>query len=359
MEFFNDPGWLYMYMPIAGMHILWPGLLLIGFSVGVIGGFFGMGGAWMVTPGLNILGFPMAFAIGTDMAHIAGKSMISTVRHSRFGNVDHKLGFILLLGTMAGIEIGAQFVMHFERLGLAGAVIRWMYAGFLALVAWMIFYDCLKASRRKRRRLSQGEDRSEDQEPDGVTWYKLLRRINIPPMIDFHVAGFTCSLWLPVAVSLATGVLAGFLGIGGGLLRMPALVYLLGCPTHVAVGTDLFTVMLAGIYGAFTYTLKGRIEIVAVFVMLAGAAIGAQIGTVATKYSRGYGIRLAFGAAVVCCMLSVILKQLGHDTPAAVLILGTMALLCLYILKVMLVGAASELREKKLARAEAHGTGEE
>ena len=85
--------WLYMYMPIAGVNIFWPGLVLIGFSVGVIGGFFGMGGAWMVTPGLNILGFPMAFAIGTDMAHIAGKSMISTMRHAKFGNVDYKLGF--------------------------------------------------------------------------------------------------------------------------------------------------------------------------------------------------------------------------------------------------------------------------
>lgn len=91
--------WLYLYMPIAGVSIFWPGLVLIGFSVGVLAGFFGMGGAWMVTPGLNILGFPMAFAIGTDMAHIAGKSMISTIRHSKFGNVDYKLGLTMLLGT--------------------------------------------------------------------------------------------------------------------------------------------------------------------------------------------------------------------------------------------------------------------
>jgi hypothetical protein len=85
MEFLANTEWLYLYMPIAGVKIFWPGLVLIGFSVGVIGGFFGMGGAWMVTPGLNILGFPMAFAIGTDIAHIAGKSMISTMRHSKFG----------------------------------------------------------------------------------------------------------------------------------------------------------------------------------------------------------------------------------------------------------------------------------
>ena len=115
-----DASWLYMYMPIAGVDIFWPGLVLIGFSVGVIGGFFGMGGAWMVTPGLNILGFPMAFAIGTDIAHIAGKSMISTIRHSKFGNVDYKLGFVMLIGTMTGIECGAQMIMWLERIGQVG-----------------------------------------------------------------------------------------------------------------------------------------------------------------------------------------------------------------------------------------------
>ena len=166
-------------------------------------------------------------------------------------------------------------------------------------------------------------------------------------MVHFKIAGFTCSAWLPIFVSYLTGVLAGFLGIGGGLLRMPALVYLVGCPTHIAVGTDLFEVMISGLYGAFTYSLKGRIELVAVFVMLTGAAIGAQIGTVATKYSKGYGIRLAFGSAVLCCMISIILKQFKYNAPAAVLILGTIGVICLYIMKIMFQGAAKELRDKK------------
>jgi uncharacterized membrane protein YfcA len=330
-----------MYMPIAGVKILWPGLVLIGFSVGVIGGFFGMGGAWMVTPGLNILGFPMAFAIGTDIAHIAGKSMVSTIRHSKFGNVDYKLGIVMLVGTMVGIEIGAQLVMFLERIGTVGSVVRWVYVVFLALIAWMVFYDYFKAVSNKKKGITS------EKGAEGVTWYKTLHKLNIPPMMHFHASGFTCSMWLPIMVSLATGILAGFLGIGGGLLRMPALVYLIGCPTHVAVGTDLFEVMISGLYGAFTYTLKGRIEIVAVFVMLTGAAIGAQIGTVATKYSKGYGIRLAFGMAVLCCGISIVLKQLKYNTPAAVLILSTIGVICLYIIKIMLTGAAQELREKK------------
>ncbi|MBF0120941.1 MAG: sulfite exporter TauE/SafE family protein [Desulfobacterales bacterium] len=336
--------WLYMYMPIAGMKILWPGLVLIGFSVGTIGGFFGMGGAWMVTPGLNILGFPMAFAIGTDMAHIAGKSMISTFRHSKFGNVDYKLGFIMIIGTMAGIELGAQLVMYLEKLGNVGTVVRWSYVVLLMLIATMVFYDYYKATKKKNAG-EVGEHGAE-----GITWYKTLHKIKIPPMIHFKAAGFTCSAWIPIGVSFLTGVLAGFLGIGGGLIRMPALVYLIGCPTHIAVGTDLFEVMISGLYGAFTYALKGRIELVAVFVMLTGAAIGAQIGTIATKYAKGYGIRVAFGLAVLCCMISIILKEYKFDVASAVIILGTIGLICIYIIGIMVNGAREELRAKKLAK---------
>ncbi|WP_319404965.1 sulfite exporter TauE/SafE family protein [uncultured Desulfosarcina sp.] len=337
-----DASWLYMYMPIAGVDIFWPGLVLIGFSVGVIGGFFGMGGAWMVTPGLNILGFPMAFAIGTDIAHIAGKSMISTIRHSKFGNVDYKLGFVMLIGTMTGIECGAQMIMWLERIGQVGPVVRWVYVGFLLLIAIMVFADYAKAVSKKKMGVVDGEKGTE-----GFTWYKTLHKINIPPMVHFKVSGIYCSAWLPIIVSFITGVLAGFLGIGGGLLRMPALIYFIGTPTHIAVGTDLFEVMISGLYGAFTYTLKGRIELVAVFVMLTGAAIGAQIGTVATKYAKGYGIRLAFGTAVLCCMISIILKQFKFETPAAVLILSTIGIICIYIMSIMFKGAAQELREKK------------
>jgi hypothetical protein len=335
--------WMYMYMPIAGLNIFWPGLVLIGFSVGCIGGFFGMGGAWMVTPGLNILGFPMAFAIGTDIAHIAGKSMVSTFRHSKFGNVDYKLGLIMIIGTVVGIEVGAQLVMWLERLGKVGPVVRWVYVVVLFLIALMVFSDYWKATRKKKAGIV------DEHGAVGFTWYKTLHKIKIPPMMTFHVAGIHCSMWLPIMVSFLTGILAGFLGIGGGLIRMPALVYLIGCPTHIAVGTDLFEVMISGLYGTFTYGMKGRIEIWAVFVMLLGAAIGAQIGTVATKYAKGYGIRIAFGLAVVACMISVILKQFKIELAATILILGAVGSICIYICGIMFKGAAQELREKKAA----------
>ena len=167
-------------------------------------------------------------------------------------------------------------------------------------------------------------------------------------MIKFPVAGVECSLWLPATVGLLVGVLAGFLGIGGGLLMMPALVYLIGCPTYVAVGTDLFTIMLAGCYGAFTYGVKGRIEILAVLIMLAGAAPGAQVGTIATKYIRGYGIRLMFGVTVLCAMISVILKQLQFNTAATWAVMGAVSILTLIVIVGMFKGAYKEIRNKRM-----------
>jgi hypothetical protein len=160
------------------------------------------------------------------------------------------------------------------------------------------------------------------------------------------VAGVRCSMWLPATVGLLVGILAGFLGIGGGLLMMPALVYLIGVPTYVAVGTDLFTVMLAGFYGAFTYAMKGRVELLAVLFMLAGAAPGAQIGTIATKYIRGYGIRLMFGVTVLCALVSVVLKQLEMGTSAAWLVMAAVSAMTLVVIVGMVRGAIQELRQK-------------
>ena len=101
-------------------------LIAIGFSVGVLGGFFGVGGAWVVTPALNIFGFPMAYAIGTDLAHIFGKSIVATAKHRKMGNVDMKLGLISIVGSVVGVEIGAQNVMWLTKLGMAGPVVRYI-----------------------------------------------------------------------------------------------------------------------------------------------------------------------------------------------------------------------------------------
>ena len=177
MDFF------YVLMPIAGVTIFWPGLIILGIGVGIIGGFFGMGGAWMVTPGLNILGFPMAFAIGTDIAHMAGKSLISTMRHGKFGNVDYKLGIIMLVGTVVGFEVGAQMVMWLERIGQVEKWVRILYLVLLSLIAWTVFADVAKKKRKDREAVAAGKE--VDTLSTGIEWHKTLHKIKIPPMVTF------------------------------------------------------------------------------------------------------------------------------------------------------------------------------
>ncbi|MEW6359204.1 MAG: sulfite exporter TauE/SafE family protein [Planctomycetota bacterium] len=331
--------WLHVTMPISGVDIFWPGLVILGLGVGVIGGFFGMGGAWMVTPGLNILGFPMTFAIGTGVMQVAGVSVVGTMRHAKLGNVDARMGAVMAVGTMIGLRIGASVVMWLERIGLVEAGISLMYVVLLALVAWLILSDIRKAGRKGT---GDGAD-----EGNGIQWYKAFQQIPLPPVMDFKWAGVRCSVWLPVGVGLVIGVTAGLLGIGGGLIALPALIYLVGCSAHVAVGTSLFTIMISGMYGAYTYARFGRAELLAAIIMLTGASFGAHIGATATKYVKGSGIKYAFAGGVIGCAISVVLKQIGAWFPSQdallnlcslVLILGLVFGLCVYIILCMALG---------------------
>ena len=349
-------NWFYVLLPIAGVHVWWPGLVILGLGVGIIGGFFGMGGAWMVTPALNVLGLPMAFAIGTDITHMAGKSLISTMRHAKFGNVDYKLALIMVFGPIGGLEIGARNIMWLERIGKIDLYVRCGYLVLLTGIAWLVFADVLK--RRNKDRAARAAGRTVDQLTTGIEWYKTLQQIKIPPVVNFPKAGVRCSVWLPVAVAFFTGWLAGVLGIGGGLIRMPSLIYLIGCPTHVAVGTDLFEIAVSGLYGAATYSYKGRVELWAAFIMLIGAAVGAQIGAVATKYVKGYGIRIFFGFAVVGCDISILMKIVAATQPslksvldlsATILVMGLVSLLSLFIVMKFVMGVREELAMKREA----------
>jgi uncharacterized membrane protein YfcA len=332
MDIFN------VYLPVAGIEFNVLLLLLIGTTVGVCGGFFGIGGAWIVTPALNIFGFPMPYAIGTDLAHMGGKSIVSTIRHGKFGNVDVRLAVSMIIGTTVGMELGAKLVLYLEQLGLAESVIRKIYVVFLFVIGSYVLYDYLSHIRKQKR--AQPTDTAKVK--SGQTLAQKLNRINIPPMIHFKASGIRCSLWLPILVGLATGVVASVLGVGGGFIRMPALIYLVGCPTLVAVGTDLFEVMITGAYGAFTYGVKGRVDLLAAIYMLLGAAIGAQLGTIAVKYVRGYSIRLLFAATIFIACASVLLKQLELQTLSSILILTAGIAISAVIISLFIRGIIKE-----------------
>jgi uncharacterized protein len=332
MDIFN------IYLPIAGIDFNVLLLLLIGTTVGICGGFFGIGGAWIVTPALNIFGFPMPYAIGTDLAHMGGKSIVSTIRHGKFGNVDVRLALSMIVGTTVGMELGAKLVLYLERIGLAESVIRKIYVIFLFLIGSYVLYDYVSHIWRQKRAAASGVSSV----PARETLAQKLNRINIPPMIHFKASGIRCSLWLPVLVGFATGVVASVLGVGGGFIRMPALVYLIGCPTLVAVGTDLFEVMITGAYGAFTYGVKGRVDLLAAMWMLLGAAVGAQLGTIAVKYVRGYSIRLLFAVTIFIACASVLMKQLELQTLSSILILTAGIAISTVIITLLIKGVIKE-----------------
>jgi uncharacterized protein len=305
----------FIHLPGANVKVFLPALFFIGFSVGVISSFLGIGGAWMVTPALNIMGFPMPYAIGTDIMHIAGKSCFATYQHAKMKNIDYKLALYMVIGTVIGIEIGSQIIMYLEKLLIVDSVVRWAYIIFLILIFIFIIMDLIKQKYSNK----------------GFDFYKKLQNLKIPPITHFKTSDITCTIWLPIAVGFITGILAGFLGIGGGLFRLPALIYLVGCPVVIAVGTDIFEVLISGCYGAISYSIKGRVDFFACFVMLIGASIGAKIGANATNKFSEKRILLCFSIALLGCLLSLLLKQISYNKFSLIIIFGSTGLLACYV----------------------------
>ena len=300
-----------IYLPVAGIHFNILLLILIGFCVGVIGGFFGVGGGWIITPALNIFGFHMAYAIGTGLSAIFGQSIGAIRKHQKMGNIDWKLGSLTIITSVLGFEAGSRVVIALEKAGEVGNIIRWCYIIFLAGLGAFMFYDYFVLHKKQLKRME------EQAKISGInpTVYsnsitRKLHNINLRPMISFPKSKIEeVSLWVIVIIFLFTGFLSGILGIGGGFIILPTLVYLIGLPTILAVGTSLITVLATAAFGCFTYALDRRIEIYAAIFMLVGAAIGAQIGATAIKFIKGYGIRLLFAIMIIFTSFSVIAEQ--------------------------------------------------
>jgi len=292
-----------IFFPGIGIEMNWVLLAVLGLALGVCTGFFGIGGGFMVTPGFNMLGMPMPFAIGTDLMQMSGKAVVSTLKHGKLGNVDLRLGLIMVVGTMAGVEIGKQVVMMLEGLGNVDVVVRYIYIVFLGGLGIYMLRESLKSGG------GQGETARDVVQ---TSLAKKIQSLNLPPFISLPVSGIKrISIWMPLAIGLATGLMAGLLGVGGGFIRVPALIYLLGVPTVVAVGTDLFEIIISGAYGAFTYALADRIDLLAALITMGAASAGVQVGVVATKYVKGAALRKYFAYTILAAGISVALKQMG------------------------------------------------
>jgi hypothetical protein len=296
-----------MWFPIAQVSISPLILAIIGFVVGVLGGFFGVGGGFLAGPMMFWSGVPINFVIGTDLAHMTGKSIVAARRHRALGHVDLRLGALMILGTIPGIEIGAQLIEWLETIGNVEEVVGLTYVFILTSIGLFTAWESLRAIRIRRT------DQLEAQEVLGIQSLSYRSRLlRLPPMIKLRVSGIEeISIWAIILVGALTGLLAGFLGVGGGFLRMPLLIYLLGVPTHVAVGTDLFEIMISAGYGTLSHALKGNVDILIALTMNTGAAIGAQMGAVMTRYFSGPIIRFLFSFLPLIAAVLVLLRIAG------------------------------------------------
>lgn len=298
-----------MFFPISDAHISPIYLAVVGFCIGIMGGFFGVGGSFIAGPALRVAGLDWNFAVGTDLAHIVGKSVVAAKRHRALGNVDLRLGLIMAVGTIGGAEVGAQLIQMLKRAGNVNLVVSIVsIAVYVSISSFMIWESRktlqMQNAKTPRQKIEGVKGKEDESAFKPVT--RSIQRLKIWPMVSLPVSGVkSISLWVIIFVSFIGGLFSGFLGGGAGYIRMPAMVYVLGIPTHLAVGTDLFEIIISASYGTFSHAIKGNVDILIALVMHTGAAIGAQIGAICTQYFTGPKIRLAFvplpliGAAVV------------------------------------------------------------
>ena len=297
-----------MFFPISNSHISPLYLVVVGFLIGVMGGFFGVGGSFIAGPALRAVGLDWNFAVGTDLAHIVGKSVVAAKRHRALGNVDLRLGFIMAIGTMGGAEVGAQLIQMLKRAGNVNFVVSVVSIAIYVSISSFMIWEAWRTLHFQKKRGPRSKVPGTATKRDESSFShrtRAIQRLHVWPMISLPTSGVTISLWIIVLVSFIGGLFSGFLGGGAGYIRMPMLVYVLGIPTHLAVGTDLFEIIISASYGTFSHAIKGNVDILIALVMNTGAAIGAQIGAISTQFFTGPKIRLAFvplpliGAAIV------------------------------------------------------------
>ena len=298
-----------MFFPISGAHISPIYLAIVGFLIGILGGFFGVGGSFIAGPALRAVGLDWNFAVGTDLAHIVGKSVVAAKRHRALGNVDLRLGLIMAVGTIGGAECGAQLIQMLKRAGNVNLVVSIVSIAVYLSISTFMIWESRKTLRMQSRKVGAGTIKGATANRDQSAFKpttRAIQRLKIWPMVALPTSGIKAiSIWIILLVAFVGGVFSGFLGGGAGYIRMPSMVYVLGIPTHLAVGTDLFEIIISASYGTFTHAVKGNVDILIALVMHTGAAIGAQIGAISTQYFTGPKIRLAFvplpliGAAIV------------------------------------------------------------
>ena len=355
-----------MLFPIADVVVNPYLLLLLGLIVGILSGFFGVGGGFLITGGLLVLGIPPVFAVGTGLTLIMGSSIINTLKHRSLGNLNLRLGLLMVVGSVPAIFLAEWLLTALESAGIEGSVIRYVYVVVLAALAIFIGFDYWRS--RRALELWVGE----------VSTAGLTRRIqslripphsikipgwrSVPTYVSLPVSKIDrISVFVPIGVGFAAGFFAGLLGAGGGTILMPILIFVLGVPTTVAIGTNLFQIIITGSVGTFVKSFAGHVDPVMVVLMLVAASAGAQLGAAATRIVEASRIRVLYGVIVLAGSVAVALEQASKiasseflSNLAAVVLLGVSGSICL-VIAAMLV--AAQLGKPYLQRAVEHQAG--
>jgi uncharacterized protein len=287
-------------------------VVVLGFIGGVLSGFIGSGGAFFMTPGMMNLGVNGVVAVASNITHKFGKAMMGSKKHGEMGNVDKRLGLFLLITATLGIRLAVwinSLLFHGggDSHGAASGAganlyISVVFISILTLVALSMVKDLM-------RNTEEGAGPSKK-------IAESLSRLKIPPFITFKVADVKVSLWVLLPVGLATGYLAGTIGVGG-FVGVPAMIYVFGVPTAVAAGTELYLAMFMGGFGALNYAFEGFVDIRLSVLLLTGSLFGVYLGAYGVKVVSEKYIRMVTCMIILLCVVSraiavpMYLRQLG------------------------------------------------
>lgn len=288
-----------LYLPIAGNATNILLLLGLGGVVGFLSGLFGVGGGFLMTPLLIMVGIPPTVAAASDSNQIVAASTSGTYAHYRMGNVDFKMGTFLIVGGVVGGTLGVQLIKILRALGNADFVIMVTYVVMLGVIGSYMFMESLQSLRHKAPRARPAA-------PARPSLYARLVQA-LPWRMKFAKSGVTLSPLLPIILGLFVGILAAIMGVGGGFIMVPVMVYLLRMPMHVVVGTSLFQILFTCINVTVLQAMTNRtVDMELAIILLLGSTLGAQFGARLSRKLKADQLKILLASIVLVVMIQML-----------------------------------------------------
>ncbi|MBN2327431.1 MAG: sulfite exporter TauE/SafE family protein [Candidatus Omnitrophica bacterium] len=296
---------MYIYLPIAEMSINVFLVVGIGGAVGFLSGLFGVGGGFLLTPLMMMIGIPPAVAAASDSNQIVAAAASGATAHYRMGNVDIKLGLVILAGGILGGTLGVQAVKTLRELGNFDFVIRAVYVLMLGTVGGFMFLESVNKIRRTMGRTPAPSPSNVTAPPQSPKKSFFSR---LPLQVEFSSLAGTTSLLFPLGAGAAVGFLAAIMGVGGGFIMVPVMIYILGMPTVKAIGTDLFQIVLVSANVTLQQAIRNHtVDLVLAITLFCGSVIGAQFGARVSRLLKGEQLRIFFSVIVLAMMFKLLI----------------------------------------------------